>query len=451
MKSTYIGKILIFITMVVFLPTLVGAQQTSGQDATTVCNEVLGQIATMAKPVYSSMAVSAGEALSIPLVMKNRTKTPLSDVHLFVKITRLGKIADIVSLRYDSRVYALAPGESTTTAVLWKTSKNDIAGGYRVDFYVLPNSTYSVSGVFTNVPSTSYVYVNVQNEQKIAAMDVSIDKTKMVVNGRAIEMGKNMLFDENEKGALSLHILNSADHAVPARLFWRIYPNQQIDGGHLLYSTSTDFVVSAQGSTFVDVPFPIFQNREYIALAEIEEGGQSVIVPSSLSRATTKPLLVGVLGIMGGGEITTPFDLRKGKTYTLFACPSGMPLVSPASISLGVVGVHGEKIISQNYSTSINKPVAPILFSFLSPRNYPNSSVVLTSTSEGNTEKYTIPISCGKSKTGECAPLTLLQKIEDPSFLSLILIGAGVVLSVGVLFYGVRLNKRSQHEEIPLN
>jgi hypothetical protein len=443
MKSKHIASILIFIfTLISILPTSVGAQQVSGQEAAAdICEKTLSAIATMVKPEISSTAIKAGETVIVPLTLKNQTKTPLSDIHLLTKVSRLGKSIDIVSLQYGKDPIALLPGESATTSVVWTTSKSEAAGNYRVDIYPMPTTGFSNPGVLTDVPAPANL--NVQVNGKNNYLKLSFDRSRKVVNGLEFGTKYPAYFDVNEIGTMGFFVHNSSAQDIPALINWKVFDGERMDDKDVLFATSSMRLIVRGKTALVEFPVPSTPSSHYFATAEVVGGGRHVLMPISFYRMASLPAPINLFGIVSTRGMDTPFDLRKGNPYSIFVCPSGFATLSPVTLVAEVQDGHGKTIFSQSVVSKVGEVVSPLKINFTSPENIPDGRLVVKSTSNGIASAYTVDISCGNDHDGECAPPPVVPKRDAPRLL-LVTVG---VLALFLVFLGMYITHKKQHHE----
>ncbi len=408
-----------------------------------MCSTIFRQIDTMAKTMISGTSVEPGGKVEIPVMLTNKTRTPLGDLHLVVRVSRIVKDQRIVSLEYYPQSFALAPGASLTTNVLWKTTEREARGFYRMDVFVLPASDFPNSGIATDVTARAYTMIEVLGDNTVEPVD--FDREKTVFNDHHYNPGYPPLFDEGEKGTLGIVVTNEGAKEKLVTVSMNFYPYQQIIKDALLAASTTKVVVPARGSVNLVYAIPAQQLRRYAGVAEIESSGQRDIYPVVFNRKMSTPPPIGIFGIESEDGVIGAFDIRAGKTYSLFACPLAVPTTTQSTLSLRVQKTNGKSLAFQQFENSADAQHDHFGFTFTSTLNSASSELVLENSVPGTTTRKVLMITCGNSIGGACIPLSLLEQWNISRTMFILIVLALLMLSYGA--YRV-IVKYIHHEEI---
>lgn len=441
------GKPILFVVAfgVLFPFATLAAVAVAPSSVADTCTKTLSAFSTMVKPLlYSDSSIKPGTRVDIPLSLTNNTKTPLDDVHLFTKVTRLNKTLDVVSLKYDSRAFTLPPGMSATTSVSWNSEKSEAAGLYRVDIFALPNANFATMAIAGSAPASATHIVEIIGDNKTSPL--TIEKDNVIFTKIKYNPAHPIFYDEDELGDIRFTIRNSAAKSIDGVMEWKVYPDQRLEEKSLLLASSTALTVSANGTSVVSFPVPEQKIGRYFAIAEIIENGRHVLMPLTFYRFTKNPLPLNVFGIESTEGDGKPFDLREGRVYRAFACLAGTSKLSPTTMTLTVLDGLGKEVATQQLVSKIDEVNGAFGFTFTSPSNISDARLVLTAESVGGKIEESLAVTCGEYRKGACQPLTFLDALKSWA----IPIGIGLVLIVvGVLLVLKKRNhKNIQHEEI---
>ncbi len=430
-KRTKIACIAAFIGF--FMPlSLFASTDSLPPPVQDICTATANKLSNLVRPAFSSMSVVAGESVSIPLNLKNETGTPLDDIHLLMRVTKIGGHDQVVLLRYEPKIYELLPGATASTSLRWDTAKNTENGVYRVDVFVMPSASYMNGGLVVDVPAPANVLIQVENKTDVGPARATFDSDHIVVNGRDMRMRNAVLFDEHERGDYKLHIRNTDTVDTKVTVWWRVYSDQRIDQKDLLFATSTVKTVPAKGIVIADFSVPVEKGFQYTIVAELKEGDQSTLAPIIFYRASREPLPISIFGIMSDGGSGGPFDVQKGKKYTLFACPLGMPTLLPSTLTLKLAGGMWKTFTERSVTNTVNVAPSSLIFDFIAPADVSNATLTLSSSMGGKNIRHITRVSCMGSTGNECiAPSA--QPVATDLLYTFIAISIFLIILIGII------------------
>jgi hypothetical protein len=300
------------------------------------------------------------------------------------------------------------------------------------------------SQVFTEVASPTSIFVLVTGGQKQSPIQFLKDKV-LIGDKFAYNPAHPPLFEENEQAEVALTMRNVSAKTVRAEVQWNVYPELQVVDSAVLLSTTTSVDIPAGGTEVARFPALPAKGSRYIAIAEVVENGQRLLFPMSFLRITSGPLPINMFGIDQLGGSGSAFDIRKGKTYKLFACPGSVQTLLPTTYHFEVFSDGGKSIYSQSVTKQAGESIAPIEVSLVSSTNAPDAKLVLTASSDNEQIKEQLTLSCGKSTEGDCVPLptwsTMVAKNKSPFRIIALLVALGVV------FIAWRIIRKERHHD----
>lgn len=443
MMYKHVGRILFFMLMIAFMPLRMMAATTTPEGIQkNICASTLSSVFVMARSAYTSASVAPGNTVEIPLTLKNQATTPLNDIHLFMRVVHLGKATEVVALTYDPTPFAFAPGASATTTIGWTTAKHEAAGFYRVDVFVLPSADYANPQVGIDTPAPTSVFVEVTGKDKVSML--SIQKDAILVNHRVkYDPTHPILFEEREPGEVQFAVRNSSTHPVQAEIGWKLYEGQQVSEQSVLYASSSALIIPANGSSIVSFSVPVGTSSRSLAVLDLTEHDQHVLMPILFYRTTSGPVPLNVFGAEQPKGSMSPFDLREGKPYTLFACPAAVSMLHPTILTFAIHDAQGSEILTREATIGSDTVGTPIQFSFVAPRSSQNARLLLTSSSGGQKEMRALTLSCGDQKDGDCTPIPPWSASATTSTTRL-LIGLLLALIIGFGLWN-QIRKHAHH------
>lgn len=150
-------------------------------------------------------------------------------------------------------------------------------------------------------------------------------------------------------------------------------------------------------------------------------------------------------GVIPESTLDGAFDMRGGEKYTLFACPMGLSVLTPTTITIEVQDEFGRTILASSTTNGINEPALPFELSFVPSADIPNSKIILTTSAGGITEHSTILITCG-GKTGRACSTRSVAPVPFDMSPLIIPIGAVILAFIGSVLW-FRARKHSKHEK----
>lgn len=442
--NKYTWGILGILFLGISLPVQIFAQTTTGSLAPNdVCSDVTSSVFGMAKSSFSSMSITPGAVAEIPVVLKNSTKYPLSDIHLFMKVTRLGRTSDVVAVEYGDTAINLLPSSESTTTIRWATEKNAAAGAYRVDIFSLPSAHYVNAQVFTDVPAPLSVFVQVLGSNKASFVTFVKENTR-IGDKFTYKIEYPPLFEKDEDADVVLSVRNVSQKPQQAQVSWKVYGDLRVRNGLELTATTTEVTIPPMGATQVRFPALPRMGSRYAVIAEVVAGGQRTLMPMRFQRISDGPLPINIFGIMQLGGSNNAFDIKKGKSYKLFTCPGAVSTLSPTTYHFALKDSSGKDVLTQSVVKDNSEGVVPVEFQFSGPDDIAHAQAVLTVSANGKTETLQFELSCGNNGAGDCASPPPLASAAERSVKYVIIILLVVFIGGYTLW---KFGRKEQHHE----